>query len=409
MTEKLYYHDPRLESFQARLLRQERQGQRWIAVLDRTAFYPQGGGQPADRGSLNGVTVLDVQERGGEICHILPQPLQQGLPVAGTIDFAWRFEFMQQHTGQHIVSASLIEAAGYPTVSAHLGERYTAVEIKADTIEEERIEAAERLANRAVTRNLPVRIQWVWPEEAERFRLRKPPPEVERLRIVEIEGVDAAACAGIHVASTGEVGLIKYDGLEKIRGRLRLHWLIGERAYQDNRQKDCLIAALNRELTCGTSEILTAVQELKNRLKACGEQLSRLERGLSARIATDLLDRADSLGRVRLAAEIFEGVEPSLTTAVYQALLSRPGTVAFVFNRTGEDVRWWIGSSEDLELPWKRIVPPLLPLIDGKGGGRGASWQGSGRQPQGTSELLSRLKEALRCHLSEHKALPEEG
>ncbi len=409
MTEKLYYHDSRLQSFQARLLRQERQGRRWIAVLDRSAFYPQGGGQPADRGSLNGVFVLDVQDRGGEILHVLPQPLQEGLPVAGTIDFARRFEFMQQHTGQHIVSASLIQAAGYPTVSAHLGEHYTAVEIKADKIEEEQIETAERLANRAVTRNLPVRIQWIRPEEAERFKLRKPPPEVGRLRIVEIEGVDAAACAGIHVASTGEVGLIKYDGLEKIRGRLRLHWLIGERAYRDNREKDRLIAALNRELTCGTSEILASVQELKNRLRARGEQLSRLERDLSARIAAELLDRSDSLGPVRLAAEIFQGVEPSLASAVYQALLSRPSTVAFIFNRTVEDVRWWIGSSEDLELPWKRIVPPLLPLIDGKGGGRGASWQGSGRKPQGTPEFLTRLQEALQRHLPEHRARPEEG
>ncbi|MBN2552851.1 MAG: alanyl-tRNA editing protein, partial [Spirochaetales bacterium] len=204
-TEQLYYADPRLSSFEARVLAQEQEKDRWAVILDRTAFYPEGGGQPPDQGQLNGIPVLDVQKQGERIRHFLPQPLEEGTIVRGTIDWPRRFEFMQQHTGQHIVSASLLQAAGHATISAYLGERYTAVEIDTDRIPDEQIEAAAALANRQVTRNLPVRIHWIRPEEAEGFNLRKPPPEVERLRIVQIEGVDAAACAGIHVSTTGEV------------------------------------------------------------------------------------------------------------------------------------------------------------------------------------------------------------
>lgn len=399
MTEKLYYKDPRMESFQARLVHQEQEGDHWIVVLDRTAFYPEGGGQPADRGRLNGIPVVDVQEKGGEVCHVLPEALKQDLPVQGTIDFPARFDFMQQHTGQHIVSASLIKAAGYPTLSAYLGDNYTAVEIDTGSIQDAEIEAAEVLANRTVTRNLPVHIHWIQQEEAERYHLRKPPPDVQRLRIVEIEGVDSAACAGIHVEKTGEVGLIKFDGLEKIRGRLRLHWLIGDRAYRDVREKDRLAAALNRELTCGTTDILASVRELKNKLRERDQQISQLEKSHSNRKVQDLLGSAEIREGIRLVREIFTAEEPSMVQAVYQNLLASSKTVACLINRRKDNIQWWIGCSEDLEMPWKQIVPGLFPLIEGKGGGKGRSWQGIGKKAGSAPGFLDSVGAAIWKHL----------
>lgn len=399
MTEKLYYQDPRMESFQARLVHQEQEGDHWIVVLDRTAFYPEGGGQPADRGRLNGIPVIDVREREGEVCHVLPEALLQDVPVQGTIDFPTRFDFMQQHTGQHIISASLIEAAGYPTISAYLGDSYTAVEIDIDSIQDAEIEAAEVLANRTVTRNLPVHIHWIQPEEAERFSLRKPPPDVQRLRIVEIEGVDSAACAGIHVEKTGEVGLIKFDGLEKIRGRLRLHWLIGDRAYRDVREKDRLATALNRELTCGTADILASVRELKNALRAREQRISQLEKTLAGYRAQGLLASAASEGGIRLVREIFAAEEPSFVQTVYQNILAGSKTVACLINHRKDDIQWWIGCSEDLDIPWKQIVPGLFPLIEGKGGGKGRSWQGIGKKAGKATGFLDSLGAAIWKHL----------
>lgn len=395
MTELLYYSDPRLSSFDAQLLNQEQEGNRWAVILDRTAFYPEGGGQPADRGQLNDLAVTDVQKRGDEVRHYVSQSIREGEAVRGTIDWSRRLEYMQQHTGQHIVSASLIRTAGYPTISAHLGERYTAVEIDSDNIREQQIEAAETLANQWVTENLPVQIHWIRPEEAKGYQLRKPPPDVDRLRIVEIEGVDAAACAGTHVATTGEVGLVKFDGLEKIRGRVRLHWLIGGRAYRDTRDKDRLIAALNRELTCGTQDILTSVQELKNKLRERELQVSRLKGAAAEQVADNLADQAECRNGIRLVRESFAAGEPSHVQTVYQKLLDRPKTVACILNRRSADLQWWIGCSQDLDLPWKEFLPRLFPLIGGKGGGKGRSWQGIG----GISESEERFLDALETEI----------
>jgi alanyl-tRNA synthetase len=399
MTEQLYYSNPRLTEFDARVLRHRAEKTRWVVVLNRTAFYPEGGGQPADRGQLNGVAVLDVQKKGDEIRHVLAEPLAkgraEGTEVRGRIDWARRFEFMQQHTGQHIISASLIEAAGARTISAYLGERYTAVEIDSDDIRETEIEAAESLANQRVTRNLPVQIHWISPQQAQDYSLRKPPPHVERLRIVRIEGVDAAACAGIHVAATGEVGLIKYDGLEKIRGRLRLRWLIGERAYRDARQKDRLIAALNRELTCGTEDIIPSVQELRNKIRERDQRISQLEKILAERRVQDLLAGAEARMGVRLAVQRITADDISYGQTVYQHLLDQPKTVACILIQRSADLQWLIGCSEDLDLPWKQILPDLFPLIGGKGGGRGRSWRGMGVDPEGIERFLDTLKQAI--------------
>jgi alanyl-tRNA synthetase len=405
MTEQLYYSDPRLSRFEARVLQQKPEGDRWTVILDRTAFYPEGGGQPADQGQLNGLQVLDVQKKGEEIFHYLAEPLVEGAGiegtvVEGTIDWERRFEFMQQHTGQHIISASLIEAAGYPTISAYLGERYTAVEIDTDNIQDKEIEAAEVLANRRVTRNLPVQIHWIHPHETERYSLRKPPPDVERLRIVQIEGVDAAACAGIHVATTGEVGLIKYDGLEKIRGRLRLHWLIGNRAYRDTRDKDRLVTELNRELTCGTEDILPSVQDLRNKIRDRDQRISQLEKALAEHRIQDLLERADTRQGVRLILESLSSEDSSYVQTVYQNLLDQPKTVVCILNHQNADLHWRIGCSEDLDLPWKQILPGLFPLIDGKGGGKGRSWQGVGGNPKGAKRFLEALQTAVWGQLS---------
>ena len=404
MMELLYYKDSRLADFEARVLQQRAEGKRWAVILDRTAFYPEGGGQPSDWGELNGVPVLDVQKKGEEICHYLDRPLTEsaaeGTVVRGKIDWARRFEYMQQHTGQHIISASLIEAAGYRTVSAYLGEHYTAVEIDTETIHEREIEAAEALANQRVTRNLPVKIRWISPEEAEHYSLRKPPPDVERLRIVQVEGVDAAACAGIHVASTGEVGLIKYDGLEKIRGRLRLHWLIGERAYRDTRDKDHLIAALNRELTCGTEDILASVQDLRNKIREREQRISHLEKILAEQQAENLLEQGETRGGVRLVMESLSRDDSSFAQTVYEILLDRPKTVACILLQRNGDLLWRIGCSEDLDLPWNQILPGLFPIIDAKGGGRGRSWQGVAGKPEGVGPFLDALKQAILDRLS---------
>jgi alanyl-tRNA synthetase len=402
MTERLYYQDPGLTRFEAVLLRQEEResgGARWwLAVLDRTAFYPEGGGQPADHGSLGGLPVLDVQEQQEEVLHLLPEPLpiQPGAAVAGQVDPERRQDFRQQHTGQHLISSALLAAAGLATVSANLGEEYTSVEIASLAVEEARLAAAERRANRTVNENHPVRIHWVDAEEARRFPLRKPPPPgKDRLRIVEIPGIDASACGGLHVASTGEVGLVRFAYAEKIRGRLRLHWKIGERAWSELRERDQILAELARELTCGVPELASSVRALKARLRSQELAGAQAEKRLAALLAERLLAAAETFGQVRLVRHRLEGESPGLMQELFQALAAAPRTVACLAGETGTELRWLVGTSGDLDLPLERIVPPLLPLIQGKGGGRGRRFQGTGRRREGWAEFCAGVARAL--------------
>jgi len=401
MTERLYYQDPAMERFQARLLAQEpAPGGGFHVELDRTAFYPEGGGQPAARGTLHGLPVADVQLEGERILHRLEGPLDlpPGSEVSGAVDPERRLEFRQQHTGQHLVSACLEAAAGAHTVSASLGERFTTVEVDSSSLSEEALQAAEAQANRAVCRNLPVRVHWGSREQAARFALRKPPPpHIQTLRIVQIEGLDACACGGLHVDSSGEVGLIKLAGVEKIRGRLRLQWLIGGRAYRDTREKDALAAALGRELSCGAAQLPAAVQELKARLKSSEAATVALERRLAAVLARSLLDQAEVLpGGRRLVLGRFEAESPALLQRLLPELLAQAGTAVCLVRAERDQVSWWVAHSPELAVQLPAIVPPCLGLIDGRGGGRGGRWQGSGRKPEGLPAFEQAVAEALR-------------
>ena len=406
MTRRLYYEDAELTRFTSRLLRLRALEQagppRWAAVLEATAFYPEGGGQPADRGLLEGVPVMDVQDHEGEVLHLLASPpgVAAGAAVTGEVDAARRADFRRQHTGQHVLSAALLAAARARTVSANLGEEFTTVEVDLPSLSAEAIGAAEQEANRIVCGNLPVLLHWVSPEEAARFPLRKPPPAGrERLRIVEIPGVDSSACGGLHVSSTGEVGLIRYAGQEKIRGRVRLQWKIGSRAWSELRAREGVLAELARELTCGVEELPGRLRSLKASLKVQELAAAGAEARLAGLLAERLRAEAEELapGGPRLVCRLLEAGSPGLLPALFQELAASPRTVACLAAASSEGgLSWLLGTSQDLNLPLGAQLPALLLLIEGKGGGRGHRWQGTGRRPQGWPAFCAELGRLLR-------------
>ena len=395
-TERLYYQDPGLEHFEARLVKQYKEKDRWIVILDRTAFYPEGGGQPADRGRLNGNPVLEVRLDGNTVLHSLAEALPEGeTAVDGRIDSAWREDFKQQHTGQHIVSASLLKACGCQTLSVHLGETHITIEIDKESISERDIETVEELANKIITENRPVRTFWVEGKEQDRYPFRRPPPDRDWIRAVEIEGFDLAACGGVHAARTGEIGLIQTTGLDKIRGRQRLQFMVGRRAYRDYRFKTKIVSSLSTTLTCSIEDIVRTVQGWKETLSDRNRSIGLLQGRLAGLMAEDLYRQGEMLGssdNLRLVSCRYRQESRTFLDSLYKKLADKERVIIFIGNSTDSGLQWILGRSADLSLRLKEIVPPLLPLIDGKGGGSDLRWQGMGRKADGWDEFLNTLK-----------------
>jgi alanyl-tRNA synthetase len=230
MTRKLFYEDPNLAVFTAKVVSCEAENDRWAVILDATAFYPEGGGQAADVGFLGDVRVLDTRERGDDVVHFCDGPLAVGSEVTGEIDWLHRFDLMQQHTGEHILSGILNARFGYQNVGFHVGADVMEVDFDGPLTPEE-VAWAELEANKAIWQNLPVRCWYPAEEELPYVIYRTKRALPWPVRIVQIPGVDSCACCGIHVSHTGQVGLIKVISCVKFHQGVRLEMVCGQRAY----------------------------------------------------------------------------------------------------------------------------------------------------------------------------------
>lgn len=268
MTERLYYNDSYLKTFEAQIVSASADGLR--LVLDQTAFYPPSGGQPADRGTLNGVTVEAVAEDGEAIVHLMAEAIQAER-VSGTIDWARRKDHMEQHTGQHLLSAVLERDFGLRTESFHMGADYSTIDLAAPAIAAEVLLEAEIRANTVLRENLPVRVSY---EDAHLAAgLRKESQREGTLRIVEIFGLDRSACGGTHVAFTGEIGSIRLGKTEKIRQSTRLYFYCGGRALEFNRKQ--------------LQDLRDSEQALRERLVEAEKRLGRFSMELAQRRGAD--------------------------------------------------------------------------------------------------------------------------
>ncbi len=260
MTEKLYNKDAYLSAFEARVLSVAAAKDGYLVEIEKTAFFPEGGGQGADRGTLGGFSVLDVQERDGKILHLLSGAPTVGETVHGEVDFSLRFERMQCHSGEHIVSGLLHRLIGAENVGFHLGDVVTLDIDK--VVDRAMLDRVEDLANEAVFKNLPVEILYPAPEALASMTYRAKLELTENVRIVTIEGVDACACCAPHVKRTGEIGLIKILEFEKHRGGTRIWMQAGVRALLDYREKYRNIAAIGAALSVKQHESAEAVEHL---------------------------------------------------------------------------------------------------------------------------------------------------
>jgi alanyl-tRNA synthetase len=383
MTERLYYSDSYLREFRARVL--DRSGDGRALYLDRTAFYPTSGGQPNDIGSIEGVAVVDVVDEDERIAHRTATPVDAA-EVQCSVDWARRYDHMQQHSGQHLLSAVFIEQFGIETCSFHLGEEISTLDLEVPAIDVEKVIGAERRANEAVWENRPIVVTY---EEAHSAGdLRKPAARAGTLRIVSIDGLDRIACGGTHVRLTGEIGPILIRRLEKIRNTTRVEFLCGGRAIRRARTDYDLLTRTAQAFTTSLDEVPdVAVAQL-----AAIREADRLRRKLEAELARyqgrELYDSTapDSNG-VRLVVrrlpkgsmEDLRALAQSFTTqpkAVFIGVIDQPASLLFAV-------------SADAGVDAGKILQPLLVQAGGRGGG-------SARMAQGSVPTLEALDAVVR-------------
>jgi alanyl-tRNA synthetase len=301
VTDRIYYTDPACISFDAVVSRSLLHEGRPAVLLDRTAFYPTSGGQPFDTGRLGGVCVIDVVDLDDEVVHVLDAPLAEGVQVAGEIDWARRFDHMQQHTGQHVLSASFDRLFDNRTLSFHLGADASTIDLAREVSPPE-VDRAIAEANRVVWEDRVVSIRFVSPEEAAGLPLRKEPARQGPLRLIEVAGFDLSACGGTHVASTGAIGIIAVSGSERVRGGTRLSFVCGGRALKAFEVYRDAVAGATRVLSVMPGELPTAIERMQGESKELRRTMSRLQESLAGREAARLLLEAPEIDGVRVLA-----------------------------------------------------------------------------------------------------------
>lgn len=376
MTDRLYYTDSYIRDFEAAVTDRADDSRR--IYLDRTAFYPTSGGQPFDQGQLGGVDVTDVVDEGDRVAHLLAAPLVDDR-VTGRVDWARRFDHMQQHTGQHLLSALVADRLGHQTVGVHFGQESSTLDLDVGALTQEQLEEVEESANEIVVQNRPVEVSF---EEAEfALGLRKPTERGGRIRIISIQGIDRSACGGTHVGSTGEIGSILIRKVERVRKGVRIEFLCGSRASRRARADYNLISRIAVDLSASAEELprlITAQREELQRAEALNREL---EEKLDADRARALYAAAaaESTGIRRVMVREENGSIESIRRLA-QAFTSMP--LAIFVGTVPSPPAVLLAVSPDTGIDAAGMLKSLLTSVGGRGGGSARLAQGivPGRQ-----------------------------
>ena len=383
MTDRLYYADSYAMHFEATVIEHTLHEGKPALILNQTYFYPSSGGQPHDKGHIDGIQVIDVAVRDadGVILHILENPFVSttGASVKGVIDWERRFDHMQQHTGQHILTQAFIQAAGAKTVSFHLSAESVTIDLDANNLSQEQIDSAEKIANGVIQAHKSVVATLRQMNDQEGVRIRKLPKHMltDGLRVVEIEGFDITACGGTHVAHTGEIGLIKIVKLEKRGDKLRVEFRCGGRALADYAEKHRVLSALATEMNCRYPEIPDNVAKIRAELKMAQTSLKELREQLVEYEAAKLLTEAPNKNGYALITAVFEGRDAGELRLLASRLTAGNGVVALL-GTADEKAQMIFARSADLPFNMGALLKDAATQLGGRGGGQPAFAQGGG-------------------------------
>ena len=394
---RLYYEDSLLTAFDATVVAVDRVGDATHVRLDATAFYPTSGGQPHDLGDLGGAAIVDVidDEASGEVVHVISgatAPFGVGDRVHGEIDRARRLDHMQQHTGQHVLSAAFDRLFSVRTVSFHMGAASSTIDLAREVSAAE-IQHAVAEANRIVWDDLPVGIRYATDAEAAAMPLRKESHRAGVLRLVDVPGFDLSACGGTHVPRTGVIGVIVVSGTERFKGGSRVSFLCGARALDGYNVLRDVTTAASRNLSIGVAELPDAVARLAAEVKDQQRKVKQLQEQVTAQLAEELRQAAAAgASGARIVIRDQPGWDAAAIKFLASAVVSVPGFVV-VLTGEGSPVPVVAARSSDLSFDAGAWIKDATAALGGRGGGRPEMAQGG--LAAGTSDILARAKETL--------------
>ncbi|WP_433742457.1 alanyl-tRNA editing protein [Falsibacillus pallidus] len=388
MTQKLYYEFPLFTSWDTEIDRMFEENGKYYLTLKRTAFYPEGGGQPADKGNIGEAAVLDVQEKVDEIIHEVDQ-FPSSTRVSCSIDADRRQDHTQHHSAQHLLSAVLLELFDIPTMSFHLGNEIVTIDVDAPSISDEQIAIIEKKANEYIYDNRPVHTYYPDPEQLSGIPLRKMPKVEEDIRIVEIEGIDHSACCGTHIERTGQIGLLKIIKTEKNKKMTRIHFTAGSRSLREFQLAHNEMTKIARHFSTSKEKALEKISKLEEELKSGQKELKELKAFRASRIAKDLKESVNGRTICHYFAD-FDFEEMSLAAS---ELLASDIHHVLLGCRNGLKVLF--ASNAESEINCGKLVKEHISKFNGKGGGTPQRAQGSFTQESDLLDFLNEMQKIL--------------
>jgi alanyl-tRNA synthetase len=391
MTQRIYYSEPYRRSFDGTVLSVDTVAGHTHVILDQTAFYPTSGGQPFDTGTLGGAAVTDVIDReDGSVVHVVSGALKPGEVVTGDIDWARRFDHMQQHTGQHVLSAAFDRLFGVRTESFHMGQLSSTIDLAREVSESE-IAKAEDDANRIVWEDRPVAIRFATAEEAAAMGMRKESPRTGTLRLIDVQEYDLSACGGTHVERTGAIGIVAIGGWEKFKGGSRVEFLCGGRGLQRFRVWRGALAAVQKHLSVPPIEMAASIERLQDEGKGLQRTIRAFQEKLAVHEATALLARGSSV-----IVEAVDGWDAQgLKQIAVAATAAQPDAIVVLFTAT-TPAQVVIARGSNAKVDASALLKQLAARFGGKGGGKPDLAQGGGLNAA-TQELVSFVSDLVRA------------
>ncbi|HEX8150989.1 MAG TPA: DHHA1 domain-containing protein [Pyrinomonadaceae bacterium] len=403
MTQRLYYSDSHLVEFEARVVAVSTTADGRAAVsLDRTAFYPTGGGQPTDTGTLGRARVVEcVEEEDGRVLHVCEgEPPAEGQSLVGRVDWPRRLDHIQQHTGQHILSQSFVELYGAQTRSFRMTEDMCEIDVELSDPSDEKVERAVRRANEVVWNDRAVRVHLVTPDEAARMPLRKDSARVGELRVIEIEGFDFSPCGGTHALSTGEVGCVVARQWERAKGLVRVTFAAGARALEDYaranrtaRAAAALFSVARDEAAEAAARLQEEHKQLQRRLRAAEETAARAE---ARELYEEALASESVGGGPVVVARAFEGRDAEGLRRLASALAAHARAVALLGSVEGGAARLVFARGGEAPGDMNALMREACQTLGGRGGGRPDLAQGGGQHAGRLAEALDAAAARLR-------------